>query len=294
MPVELFQLAGDSGQSARSRTASRLEPDHEMRRVRRREWIDKFRQRQHAARCWIEFVEIAKWCARSTTGTSADNEQRALELAYQRLAHSVLQGEFEASGRSKILYLDPTVMRDGMTPRWRLSREQFKIAATSAAPSLPILVMARCWLRRERAVAWLELNGYRLPPYLVADTSESAQSATPADTAIEQVTPSLAPGANAITPQRALDDAEPTADASATPAKPQRQRGPKPGTVDRFRDADRALYPELETRMRGPEKMTVSAAALALANGGHVAGVGTSSAESRAKRLAGRYLREHR
>src|SRR5437868_15409690 len=124
-----------------------------MRSSRRREWIDKFRQRQHVARGWIEFVEIAKWCARSTTGTSADDEQRALELAYQRLTASVLQGEFEASGQSKILYLDPMVTGDGMTPRWRLSRKQFEIAAKIVTPSLPILVLARCWLRRERAAA---------------------------------------------------------------------------------------------------------------------------------------------
>ena len=195
MPVELFQLTGDAGQSAPSATTLRFEPGQETRGAGRREWIDKFRQRQHAARRWIEFVEIAKWCARSTTGTSADDEQRALELAYQRLANSVLQGEFEACGRSKILYLDPTVTGDGVTPRWRLSREQFEIAATFAAPSLPILVLARCWLRRERAAAWLELHGYRLPPYLAADTAEFGQSAAPADTAIEQATPSSAPGA---------------------------------------------------------------------------------------------------
>jgi hypothetical protein len=291
---ELFQLAGDSGQPAPSDTAVRVAPDRESRRARRRECIDKFRQRQRAARRWIEFVEIAKWCARSTTAAGADNEQRALELAYQRLANSVLQGEFEPSGRSKILYLDPRVMGDGMTPRWRLSQEQFEIAATIAAPSLPIVVLARCWLRRERAAAWLELNGYRLPPYLEADTSESAQPGTLVDTAIERVIPSLAPGADAITSQRALADAEPTADASATPAKPQRRRGPKPGTVDRFGDADRALYPELETLMRGPEKMTASAAALSLASKGRVGGVGTSTTESRATRLAGRYRREHR
>jgi hypothetical protein len=164
-----------------------------MRSSRRREWIDKFRQRQHVARGWIEFVEIAKWCARSTTGTSADDEQRALELAYQRLTDSVLQGEFEASGQSKILYLDPMVTGDGMTPRWRLSREQFEIAAKIVTPSLPILVLARCWLRRERAAAWLELYGYRLPPYLAADTAEVAHRPPPPDTAIEQATASSAP-----------------------------------------------------------------------------------------------------
>jgi hypothetical protein len=130
----------------------------------RRGWIDKFRERQRVARNWIEFLEIAKWCAHSTTGASADAEQQALVLGYQRLAASVLHGEFEVRGRSEILYLDPTVMTDGMAPRWRLSCAAFEVVAKIFDSSLPMPVLARCWLKRDRAAAWLRLHGYPLPP----------------------------------------------------------------------------------------------------------------------------------
>jgi hypothetical protein len=110
----------------------------------RREWINRFRERQRTVRKWIEFVEIAKWCARSTTGASADAEQQALELGYQRLAASVLHGEFEVRGRSEIFYLDPTAMTDGMTSRWRLSRAQFDVVAKICESSLPMPALRKC------------------------------------------------------------------------------------------------------------------------------------------------------
>jgi hypothetical protein len=79
---------------------------------------------------------------------------------------------------------------------------------------------------------------------------------------------------------------------SATPSRPENRqkprRGPKPGTVDRYRDSDRALFPELEALMA--ERMSLTAAASQLAGQGKVAGTGTPA--SRAKRLAHRYRRE--
>ena len=69
-----------------------------------------------------------------------------------------------------------------------------------------------------------------------------------------------------------------------------RRKGPVPGTVSRYREADHKLYPELE-QLAVPEKRgSISAAARHLAEEGKVAGAGT--AESRARRLATRYLRD--
>jgi hypothetical protein len=64
------------------------------------------------------------------------------------------------------------------------------------------------------------------------------------------------------------------------------RRGPAPGTVDRYREADQALYPELERIIRGHHK-SAYAAALELAEANKVKGAGTTN--SRAKRLAGRF-----
>jgi hypothetical protein len=73
-----------------------------------------------------------------------------------------------------------------------------------------------------------------------------------------------------------------------TPVLPLRRRkGPAPGTVDRYGASDRALYPKLKRLMR-KQSMSATAAARQLADDGKVAGVG--SPESRARRLATRYL----
>jgi hypothetical protein len=87
----------------------------------------------------------------------------------------------------------------------------------------------------------------------------------------------------------------PPASSATTPPGPwvppvwtRRRKGPAPGTVDRYGASDRALYAKLERLMR-EQQISASNAARQLADDGKVAGVGTP--ESRARRLAGRYLR---
>jgi hypothetical protein len=50
---------------------------------------------------WIAFVELADWCAQSTTAAGIDEEEKARDLALRRLADSILKGEFEIEARSK-------------------------------------------------------------------------------------------------------------------------------------------------------------------------------------------------
>jgi hypothetical protein len=76
------------------------------------------------------------------------------------------------------------------------------------------------------------------------------------------------------------------------PGKPRRRRGPEPGTVDRYGAADRELYADLKQLM-DERQWSATRAARELANAhGKVEGVGAS--ESRARRLANRYLRDSR
>jgi hypothetical protein len=72
---------------------------------------------------------------------------------------------------------------------------------------------------------------------------------------------------------------------------PRRRKGPAPGTVDRYGPSDRKLYPELERIMRERQK-SATAAARQLVEDGYVTGVGAP--ESRARRLAKRYLDDSR
>jgi hypothetical protein len=91
---------------------------------------------------------------------------------------------------------------------------------------------------------------------------------------------------------RASGSLEPMAQRNAgTGTARRRRKGPAPGTVDRYGDSDRALFPEIECIMREGHK-SVHAVALELASAERVQGNGTP--ESRAKRLAMRFRKEHR
>jgi hypothetical protein len=75
----------------------------------------------------------------------------------------------------------------------------------------------------------------------------------------------------------------------ATDAHPPKRPGPQPGTVDRYGEADRELFPEI-TALTGAQHISVGEAAQRLADGNKVAGKG--AADSRARRLADRYRKE--
>jgi hypothetical protein len=68
--------------------------------------------------------------------------------------------------------------------------------------------------------------------------------------------------------------------------------GPTPGELKRFDAADRALFDEVDRLMK--EGMSRTAATEKLANEGHVAGVGASTPQSRARRLAKLHKAERR
>jgi hypothetical protein len=69
------------------------------------------------------------------------------------------------------------------------------------------------------------------------------------------------------------------------PRSQSRKPGPAPGTVDRYAEKDRALFPEIERLMK--EGLSRSAACEKLARDDRVAGAGSS--ESRARRLSDRF-----
>jgi hypothetical protein len=70
---------------------------------------------------------------------------------------------------------------------------------------------------------------------------------------------------------------------------PRRSKGPRPGTVDRYGQSDRALYEDMK-RLMDKEHISATAAARHLAEKGKIKGGGTP--ESRARRLQRRYRAE--
>jgi hypothetical protein len=81
----------------------------------------------------------------------------------------------------------------------------------------------------------------------------------------------------------------PPPDAVMTHTPKKHRRGPLPGTVNRYGQDDRKLFPELE-RIKDSEKVSDSAACRRLAEAGRIAGPGNP--ESRATRLRKLYRRE--
>ena len=74
---------------------------------------------------------------------------------------------------------------------------------------------------------------------------------------------------------------------SKVDVRPSRRKGPAPGKLDRYGEADRALFPQLEQVMKD-KRLSASAAARRLADDDKVAGTGTPL--SRARRLTKRFL----
>jgi len=77
---------------------------------------------------------------------------------------------------------------------------------------------------------------------------------------------------------------------TSSPATRRTRKGPVPGTVDRYRNADRALYPEMK-RLIG-QVMSCRAAAHVLAEANKVSG-SNSTVETKARRLSGRYRKDN-
>src|SRR5262245_48599985 len=77
--------------------------------------IERFTKIQRCTREWINFAEIAAWCA-DESGVVPNEEARA--AAYQKLQQDLLEGDFEENGRSRVLYLHPYTTKARMTRGW--------------------------------------------------------------------------------------------------------------------------------------------------------------------------------
>jgi hypothetical protein len=134
-------------------------------------------------------------------------------------------------------------------------------------------------VRPREAIAWMyqNPNARHLVPATPAEIVESL--------AEQAILPPASP-ASSKTPSPPKSLTIPTtATASMDPSRRTR-RGPQRGTVDRFGEADRVLFPEMN-RLVDEDHKSVHAAALELASAGKIKGVGTE--KSRAQRLAKRF-----
>jgi hypothetical protein len=130
--------------------------DHFVRRVRhwRAKRIMRFADRQARERRWIEFGELAERYGRNI-GTAE---------GYELLRRAMIAGEFERSGRSRVLYLHPFDIRPKMT-RERMANisEAYIDAVPSSHASyfrrtLERQYLACCWVPRDMAAAWCSVH----------------------------------------------------------------------------------------------------------------------------------------
>jgi hypothetical protein len=227
-------------------------------RERREDRIRRFAERQQRLRDWINFAEIAEWC--SELGGSIVSDEDARTRAYEKLHTDLMAGDFEEAGKTRVLYLHP------WTTMAKVTRDRARDFVELAPPeTLRSEYWDHCWIPRHIFHRWLAKHNLPALP--------------------SRFEPTTAVGPSTKDRGQNFRHASPT---QSTRIKRGR-RGPAPGTLDRFREVDRALYREIERIVREDRK-SVSAAALELAEAGRVKGPGTAA--SRAKRLATRFRKE--
>jgi hypothetical protein len=237
-------------------------------RQRRTAWIERFTEIQRRKREWINFAEIAQWCAEESC--VVPNEV-AREAAYKKLLNDFLDGDFEEHGRSQIMYLHPYTAKARMTREWLIHVMEVYGDQTTINSQ----ILAHCWMRREFFEQWLAKHRMQPRP----ERFEPRWPMTPA-TKQQPVSQDRKAAMQPVTAEGVLHGAG---------DPPQKRPGPEPGTLRRYEAADRALFPELERIMVEKQKSR-SAAALELAEADRVKGHGT--AQSCAKRLAALHKRE--
>jgi hypothetical protein len=226
--------------------------------------IRRFTETQRRQRDWINFGEIAEWC--SELGGSIVSDETARTSAYDKLLDDLLDGDFELSGRSRVLYLhSETVMAKMTCDRVRNLVEAFPQEVVRSA------YLDHCWIPRAQFQRWLSKHNLPTSPSRFEPISATPMTSEP---------------------RTGIRNRESSSPNISTPEgiKARRgRRGPAPGAVDRYRDADRALFPEIRRIMRREGK-SLYAAALKLAEADKVKGAGT--AISRAKRIVKRFNAE--
>ena len=123
-----------------------------------RQWraarIKLFEKRQQEAREWINFADIADWCSKEDQSILPNEKKR--EATFDTLESDLLAGEFEESGRSRLLFLHPTTANARMTPEWFKDVRDHNYDGDHGRSYL-----AHCWIPRRLFERWLARH--RLP-----------------------------------------------------------------------------------------------------------------------------------
>jgi hypothetical protein len=138
--------------------------------VWRKSRIERFTKRQRLAREWINFAEIADFCAREDGSIVPDEKKRI--LAFNTLANDILNGGFEKNGRSKVLFLNPCRRQIRLTPAELKDVIEYNYDGDHGLSEwLPY-----CWAPQEIVEGWLEKHRLEKPlGWFMAPRRETAQ-----------------------------------------------------------------------------------------------------------------------
>src|SRR5262249_1272866 len=126
-------------------------------RQRRTTRIKRFEERQGKAREWINFGEIAEWCSEEGSILSDENKRAA---AFDKLAHDLLDGEFEENGHSPVCCWHPaTASARRMTREWLNDAIYNNWDGHHGR-----LYLAHCWIPRRLFERWRVKHGLKASP----------------------------------------------------------------------------------------------------------------------------------
>jgi hypothetical protein len=270
LEADITSLLSDGGWLRENRT--RVDDPEARRRIRktrerREDRIRRFTESQRHRRDWINFAEIAEWC--SELGGSIVSDEDARASAYEKLQADLIAGDFEEMGKTRVLFLHP------WTAMAKITRDRARNFIELARPeTLRSDYWDQCWIPRHLFHRWLAKHNLPTSPSRFEPTVAVSAASIPS---------------KPRTKTRNQEGSSPNMPTPQNMKARRGRRGPAPGAVDRYRDPDRALFPEIRRIMR-TEGKSLYGAAVKLAEADKVKGAGT--AISRAKRIVRRFNAE--
>jgi hypothetical protein len=150
-------------------------PEGDRRRKNLEQWrharIDRFIRRQWQVRDWINFAEVADFCAREAGSIAPDEGKRT--RAYEELADAIIKGEFDKDGRSRVFFLHPSSTKVRMTWETLADVIQFNLDGDLGRERL-----AHCWAPRAMMERFFEKRRLPRSPALFAPRPSALEPAT--------------------------------------------------------------------------------------------------------------------
>jgi hypothetical protein len=143
--------------------------------------IIKWCVRQRISHQWVCLADVADWCAQPFGDIMPDEARRA--RAYQALAKSIVDGEFNKQARPVILLANGCAIMPTQ-PKLRLDSARLENWLKYQRPSE---ILMFCWAPREMCERWLAARGMKPLPWLNTTIDAVASNKAKPDQVPEQM-----------------------------------------------------------------------------------------------------------